>query len=96
MSIRKTEDNKLNQELKFKMHSIYGQMLVERKLMIAWEQVKGNKGSGGMDGVTIESYKNNEEENIKKLLERLKEKTYKPTPVRRVVCGIMKIHKYAA
>lgn len=84
MSIRKTEDNKLNQELKFKMHSIYGQMLVERKLMIAWEQVKGNKGSGGIDGVTIESYKNNEEENIKKLLERLKEKTYKPTPVRRV------------
>lgn len=84
MSIRKMEDNRLNQELKFKMHSIYGQLLVERKLMTAWEQVKANKGSGGVDGVTIETYKSREEENIKKLLERLKEKSYKPTPVRRV------------
>lgn len=74
----------MNEELKFKMHSIYGQMLVERKLMIAWQQVAENKGSGGIDGVTIDTFKSKEEENIKDLLSRLRDKTYKPTPVRRV------------
>ena len=74
----------MNEELKFKMHSIYGQMLVERKLMAAWQQVAENKGSGGIDGVTIETFKSKEEENIKDLLSKLKDKTYKPTPVRRV------------
>ncbi|HHY23367.1 MAG TPA: hypothetical protein GX527_03895 [Clostridiaceae bacterium] len=66
------------------MHSIYGQILVERKLMAAWQQVADNKGSGGIDGVTINTFKSNEEENIKDLLTKLKDKTYKPTPVKRV------------
>ncbi len=74
----------MNEELKFKMHSIYGQILVERKLMAAWQQVADNKGSGGIDGVTINTFKSNEEENIKDLLTKLKDKTYKPTPVKRV------------
>lgn len=74
----------MNEELKFKMHSIYGQIIVERKLMIAWQQVAENKGSGGTDGVTIDTFKSKEEENIKDLLSKLREKTYKPTPVKRV------------
>lgn len=74
----------MNEELKFKMHSIYGQILVERKLMLAWKQVAENKGSGGIDGVTIETFKSKEEENIKSLLVKLRDKSYKPTPVRRV------------
>lgn len=74
----------MNQELKFKMHSIYGQLLVERKLMAAWEQVKANKGSGGIDGETIKTFQAKEEEKIKKLLANLKDRTYEPTPVKRV------------
>lgn len=74
----------MNQELKFKMHSIYGQLLVERKLMAAWEQVKANKGSGGIDGETIKTFDTKAEEKIKKLLTSLKDKTYTPTPVKRV------------
>lgn len=74
----------MNQELKLKMHSIYGQLLVERKLMEAWNQVKDNKGCGGIDGETIETFAANEEEKIKKLLTTLKERTYVPKPVRRV------------
>ena len=52
--------------------------------MKAWKQVKANKGSGGIDGITIDKYAMNEQENIFKLLEKLKKKEYKPTPVRRV------------
>jgi len=74
----------MNEELKHKMHSVYGQILVHRKLMSAWQQVKENKGSGGIDGVTIDSFKANEEENISNLLTKLKDKMYKPTSVKRV------------
>lgn len=73
----------MNQELKLKMHSVYGQLLVERKLMEAWRQVKDNKGCGGIDGETIETFAEKEEEKIKKLLETLKERRYVPKPVRR-------------
>lgn len=74
----------MNEELKYKMHSVYGQLLVERKLMSSWQQVAKNRGSGGVDGVTIDTFKSKEQENIAKLMDKLKSKTYKLTPVRRV------------
>lgn len=74
----------MNQELKQKWHSIYGQILFDRKLMAAWKQVEDNKGSGGIDNETIESFKADEENKIMDILKELREKTYKPTPVRRV------------
>lgn len=74
----------MNEELKFKMHSVYGQLLVKRKLLESWKRVKTNKGSGGIDGVTIDTFKAKEDENIENLLKKLKSKTYKPTPVNRV------------
>lgn len=74
----------MNQELKFKMHSIYGQLLVERKLMDAWKQVKDNKGCGGIDRETIYTFAGKENEKIKKLLTTLRERAYEPTPVKRV------------
>lgn len=74
----------MNQELKLKWHSIYGQILFDRKLTAAWKQVEDNKGSGGIDNETIESFKADEENKIMGILKELKERTYKPTPVRRV------------
>ena len=74
----------MNNPMKLKYHSLYGQLLQDRVLMNAWKHVKENKGSGGIDGVTIEQYTQNEQENIFKLLDKLKNKEYKPTPVRRV------------
>lgn len=73
----------MNQELKLKWHSIYGQILFDRKLTTAWHKVEENGGAGGIDGETIESYKKNEQEKIMDLLQRLKSRTYKPSPVRR-------------
>ncbi|MGD6858350.1 reverse transcriptase domain-containing protein, partial [Bacillus infantis] len=49
-----------------------------------FEQVKANKGSGGIDGETIESYNANLEDNILSLLNRLKTKNYQAKPVKRV------------
>jgi len=74
----------MNQEWKFKLHSVYGQLLFDRKLTQSFEQVKANKGSGGIDGESIESYESNLDRNIMSLLEKLKTKTYKAQPVKRV------------
>jgi len=80
---RKVRDTMMNKELKLKWHSIYGQILFERKLMAAWQKVEENDGAGGIDGETIESFKKHEEEKIADLLQKLKGKIYKPTAVRR-------------
>ena len=74
----------MNNPMKLKYHSLYGQLLQDRVLMNAWKKVKANRVSGGIDGVTIKEYAKNEQENVLELLEKLKAKEYKPTPVRRV------------
>lgn len=74
----------MNEPLKFKWHSLYGRLLQDRKIKEAWEQVKANHGSSGIDDVTIEMFMKHEEENLAEILRELKEKEYKPTPVRRV------------
>ncbi len=80
---RKVRNKTLNKELKLKWHSIYGQILFDRKLMEAWYKVEENGGADSIDGETIESFKEHEEEKVADLLQRLKNKTYKPTAVRR-------------
>lgn len=74
----------MNQEWKFKLHSVYGQLLFDRKLTNSFIKVKENKGAGGIAGETIESYEVKLEENIMNLLMKLREKTYQPQPVKRV------------
>ncbi len=74
----------MNEPLKLKWHSLYGQILQDRKILEAWKQVKANHGSGGIDGVTIERFMENEQDNLDKLLEELRLKEYRPIPVRRV------------
>lgn len=74
----------MNQEWKFKLHSVYGQLLFDRKLTESFLQVKANKGAGGVDGETIESYEAKLGENIFNLLDTLRKKEYQPQPVKRV------------
>ena len=62
----------MNQELKFKWHSVYGQILFDRKLKTAWEKVKSNNGAGGIDGETVQSYKSNEDENLTQVTSKTK------------------------
>ncbi|PTV99289.1 group II intron reverse transcriptase/maturase [Halanaerobium saccharolyticum] len=72
-----------NKERKLKWHSIYGQILNEKRLKEAWQKVKANKGAGGIDGETLESFGKQSEKKLEKMLDKLKEKEYKPSPVRR-------------
>lgn len=73
----------MNQELKHKWHSIYGQILFDRKLTAAWKEVEANKGCGGVDEETIETFKADEANKIMGILDELRERTYKPTAARR-------------
>ncbi|GAF24855.1 retron-type reverse transcriptase [Moorella thermoacetica Y72] len=60
------------------MHLIAADML-----RICHVELKANRATG-VDGITKEQYGDNLEANIQSLLERLKRKSYRPQPVRRV------------
>ena len=55
-----------------------------RNLRSAFAQVKRNRGSAGVDRVTIEMFEAHLEENLQRLSESLKEGSYCPQAVRRV------------
>lgn len=69
---------------KFKRHSLSGQLMDVGHLDAAWKKVKANRGSGGIDGETIESFEAKKDERLAEIRIRLKERRYKPQPVRRV------------
>lgn len=67
-----------------KAHSLIGQVWDRRNLARAWERVKKNKGSGGIDGVTIGRFEANRDHYLDVLHEQLRSGRYRPRPVRRV------------
>jgi RNA-directed DNA polymerase len=54
-----------------------------RNLWSAWSKSARNKGSAGVDGITIEQYEHEVEANIRRLSEQLKLDTYQPKAIRR-------------
>lgn len=60
-----------------------GHLINKEMLKECHAKMDGNKAVG-IDGVTKEEYDQNLEENLDKLVERLKRKSYKPQPARRV------------
>lgn len=69
---------------KKKYHSLYGQLLERPRLRSAFERVKKNGGAPGSDGVTIEAFAADLENNLTELIGELKKKEYRPKPIRRV------------
>ena len=55
-----------------------------RNLEIAWKRVRGNKGSPGMDGMTIDAAEEYLREHWPTIRSQLLNGTYQPQPVRRV------------
>jgi len=51
---------------------------------MAWEKVKANRGSGGVDGQTLEEFSAQLEQQLNRLQKELQEDVYKPQPVRQV------------
>jgi group II intron reverse transcriptase/maturase len=68
-----------------RFHALYDKVYRPDILAEAWRRVKSNKGSGGIDGQTIEQivYEYGEREFLNELHLELKEKRFHPSPVRR-------------
>jgi group II intron reverse transcriptase/maturase len=81
-----TEMKKWNQRYhdKFKRHSLINQVWNERNLEKAWLRVKQNKGSAGIDDVSILEFEQNLSKNLAEIQRSLKENRYTPKPVKRV------------
>jgi RNA-directed DNA polymerase len=56
----------------------------KQSVMAAWERVKANKGSYGVDEESIEEFESNLKDNLYKLWNRMSSGTYFPPPVRAV------------
>lgn len=68
-----------------RFHALYDKIYREDILREAWRRVRGNKGSGGVDGITIDHIVNEygEEQFVEEIRERLITGTYHPLPARR-------------
>jgi RNA-directed DNA polymerase len=55
-----------------------------KNLRVAWEKVKANRGSGGIDGQGLEEFEQGLNEHLGRLHEELRTDGYQPLPVRRV------------
>ncbi|OXS53619.1 group II intron reverse transcriptase/maturase [Bacillus sp. V-88] len=64
-------------------YSLYDKVFNLGNLHSAFKQVKKNKGAPGVDKVTIQRYEMELESNLEALQLKLKEKRYRPKPVRR-------------
>lgn len=69
---------------KHKVFSLYGHLLDLNRLTEAWTKVKQNDGAGGVDKITIEMFERQHDLHLRTLRRRLQNKTYTPSPVRRV------------
>ncbi len=67
-----------------KVHSLIDKVYTRKNLEMAWERVKANRGSGGVDGQTLEVFAEQLDKNLDRLQSELKEGLYQPQPVRQV------------
>jgi RNA-directed DNA polymerase len=66
-----------------KVHSLIDKVYKRKNLEMAWEKVKENRGSGGVDGQTLQTFEAQLDRQLDQLHRELKEDTYQPLPVRR-------------
>jgi len=67
-----------------KVHSLIDEVYKRKNLEIAWESVQANRGSGGVDGQTLEEFAAQLDSQLDRLQRDLKEDAYRPQPVRQV------------
>ena len=65
-----------------KVHSLIDKVYKRKNLEMAWEKVKENRGSGGVDGQNLEAFEAQLNQQLDGLHQELKEDAYRPLPVR--------------
>jgi retron-type reverse transcriptase len=65
-------------------YSLYDRMLSYERLRKGFLRVKSARGAAGVDGQSIEDFSEELEQNLAILVKELREKTYRPLPVKRV------------
>ena len=67
-----------------KIHSLIDKVYKRKNLEMAWEKVKANRGSGGVDGQSLDGFAAQLDQQLDRLHRELKEDVYRPQPVRQV------------
>jgi group II intron reverse transcriptase/maturase len=67
-----------------KVHSLIDKVYKRKNLEMAWEKVRANRGSGGVDGQSLEEFSAQLDQQLDRLERDLREDTYQPRPVRQV------------
>ncbi|MGO8672267.1 MAG: group II intron reverse transcriptase/maturase [Capsulimonadaceae bacterium] len=70
---------------KKKWNSLIYKVYAPRNLQSAWERVKDNAGAAGVDGMTVARFDREAATLLEALHKDLREKSYRPSPVRRVM-----------
>src|SRR2546430_16996322 len=66
-----------------KVHSLVDKVYKRKNLEMAWEKVKANRGSGGVDGQTLETFEAQLGQLLDRLHRGLREEYYNPHQVRK-------------
>jgi len=67
-----------------KWFSLMDKVYALATLQAAWQQVQKNKGSHGVDGMSVERFAQKQEQYLQELQQALKAGSYQPLPVKRV------------
>src|SRR6202142_3811875 len=67
-----------------KVHSLIDKVYKRKNLEMAWEKVRANRGSGGVDGQNLEEFASQLDQQLDRLPRELKQGVYQPRPVRQV------------
>jgi RNA-directed DNA polymerase len=67
-----------------KWFSLMDKVYAMTTLQAAWQQVQKNKGSHGVDGMSVECFAQQQEQYLQELQQTLKAGSYQPLPVKRV------------
>ena len=67
-----------------KVHSLIDKVYQRQNLEMAWERVRANRGSGGVDGQSLSEFAEQVDQQLDRLQGELRGQAYRPQPVRQV------------